>query len=191
MLGRISIWQAYGICRVCFRRSRPRLRRKRRPSHAGGIEPRLAILVLLAVLFAVSCLALPRYLKIRESPQWPSTPGLVTVSEIVFHQGKFQGYTGNIRYRYRVGARDFLGTRRSFEAVHLGTQDGWRQVLAPYAVGKIVTVYYDPSDPDVAVLQPGLVGELNLLFKLVFILMGTFAGMFLLVLFQSRGHRQA
>ena len=162
-----------------------------RTGQAGGIAPRLAVLVLLALLFLVSCLALPRYLRIRKSPEWPTVQGIVTVSEILFHQGKFQGFTGNIRYRYRVAARNYLGMRLSFEAVHLGTENGWRHALAPYPVGKTVTVYYDPSDAAVAVLEPGLVGELSLLFKLVFILMGTFGGFFLLLLFDYRRHRQA
>jgi hypothetical protein len=156
---------------------------------AGGIEPRLAVLVLLALLFVVTCAALPQYLKIRKSPQWPTVQGVITASEVLFHRGRFQGYTGNIRYRYRVGDTEYLGTRLSFEAVHLGTQEGWRHVLASYPVGKAVTVYYDPSHPDVGVLEPGLVGELSLLLKLVFILMGTFAEFFFLLFLDYRRQR--
>lgn len=147
--------------------------------------------MLLALLFVVSCAALPQYFKIRKSSQWPTVQGVITVSEILFHRGRFEGYTGNIRYRYRVGDREYLGTRRTFAAVHLGTLDGWRQVLAPYPVRKTVTVYYDPSHPDVAVLVPGLVEELKLLFKLNFILIATFAGFFLLLLFDYRRPRHA
>jgi len=160
--------------------------RAKQSSEVGGIEPRLAVLVVLALLFVVSCASLPQYLRIRKSPQWPTVQGVITVSETLFHHGRFEGYTGNIRYRYRVGDKEYLGTRLSFEAVHLGTQDNWRQVLAPYPLGKTVTVFYDPAHPDVAVLEPGLVGELSLLFKLIFILMGTFAGFFLLLLLDYR-----
>jgi len=69
--------------------------------------------------------------------------------------------------------------------------EGWQHELASYPVGKTVTVYYDPNHPDIAVLEPGLVGELKLLLKLAFILMATLAGFFFFLLFDYRRHRRA
>ena len=42
---------------------------------------------------------------------------------------------------------------------------------------------HNPKHPDVAVLEPGPVEELKLLFKLDFVLMATIAGFFTLLLF--------
>ena len=75
--------------------------------------------------------------------------------------------------------------------VHLGTFEAWYPVIASYPVGKTVSVYYDPKHPEVAVLEPGLVDELKLLFKLAFILMATIAGFFSLLLFDYRRQRNA
>jgi hypothetical protein len=49
---------------------------------------------------------------------------------------------------------------------HLAVEDAWRPIVNPYPVGKAVTVYYDPSNPTIVVLEPGLLGEMDSLFKL-------------------------
>jgi hypothetical protein len=51
-----------------------------------------------------------------------------------------------------------------------------------YPVGKQVAVYYDPRDPDFAVLEPGLHGEMHDLFILCIILIVFFSASFLALL---------
>jgi hypothetical protein len=93
-----------------------------------------------------------------------------------------KGYWGDIQYEYRVGETEFHGTQLSFNRVHLAVEDAWQPVLNSYPVGKSVTIYYDPANPSFAVLEPGLLGEMDSLSKLNIAFVVLFAGAFLTVL---------
>ena len=66
-------------------------------------------------------------------------------------------YTPRLTYRYRVGSRDYEGTRidlnrqRSFYR-----QSSANAVLEPYNPEREVTVYYNPDRPADALLRPGV-----------------------------------
>jgi hypothetical protein len=128
---------------------------------------RKAALGVSAVLLAVSCTSLPQYLRARRSAQWPTAKGVVKISrlQVGYFKG-MKGYYGDVQYQYSVGNAEYHGTRLSFVRTHLAVEDAWQRKIDGYPVGKTVTVYYDPADPGFAVLEPGLVGELSLLFKL-------------------------
>ncbi len=131
----------------------------------------------------ISCAALPRHLKARNSALWPQTKGVITVSSL--EQGYFKelkGYYGNIEYDYSVGDTRYHGTRLSFNKVHLAVEDAWRPVMDRYPVGKPVAVYYDPANPNFAILEPGLHGEVHDTFILAIVIIGLFVAAFLWVL---------
>ena len=96
---------------------------------------------------------------------------------------RFEGYLGNVQYRYRVGATDYVGSRLSFEQAHVACAECWQSAIRPYPVGKTVIVFYDPRNPASAVLEPGLVGELDLLYKMELFFVAAFAISLLIVLF--------
>jgi len=67
-------------------------------------------------------------------------------------------WTADVRYDYSVGGRSFSGTTISF----VFPQEEWgkkcfpQRVVDRYPVGKTVRVYYHPSNPKLAVLEPGI-----------------------------------
>jgi hypothetical protein len=91
---------------------------------------------------------------------WSSTPGLVVETKWVDYQARGRHGTSKkatkaeIRYRYRVGGREYesrrillYGEPRSkFHSV------GW---LRRYPPGARPPVYYHPEDPSIAVLEKG------------------------------------
>ena len=155
------------------------------------VTKRGVILFLLTLATILGIVALPQYLQAKKSAQWPTTSGVITVSRVqfldrsgsVWTRRRFEGYLGDVRYRYSVGATDYFGSRLSFEQAHAACNECWQSALRPYPVGKTVTVYYDPRNPASAVLEPGLVGELGLLYKMDLFFIATFASSLLIALY--------
>lgn len=142
--------------------------------------PKAGWLVFLGILTLYSCFVLPQYFKAMESGLWPQAKGVVTTSHLeVGYFKQMKGYYGVIEYNYCVGKTSFHGTRLSFNMVHLAVEDAWKPVVDSYPVGKQVTVYYDPKNPGLAVLEPGLHDEMRDMFVLALILIGIFVGAFL------------
>ena len=59
----------------------------------------------------------------------------------------------DVRYVYRVGDLDYVGTRLAFAPRWLGSQYTVDALARRYAVGAAVQVRYDPDQPDEAVLE--------------------------------------
>jgi hypothetical protein len=158
------------------------------------ITKRGAILFLLTLATILCIIALPHYLQAKKSAQWHTTSGVITISRVqfldrsgsVWTRRRFEGYLGDVQYRYRVGATDYFGSRLSFEQAHVACNECWQSALRPYPVGKTVTVYYDPRNPASAVLEPGLVGEVVLLYKMDLFFIAAFATSLLIVLYFSK-----
>jgi hypothetical protein len=143
----------------------------------------------LGAIFVLSCLALPQYIRAKNSAQWPTTKGVITISRLqVGYLKQMKGYYGNIQYKYHVGNIDYEGSQRSFNRVHLAVEDAWQRVIDAYPVGKAVDVYYDPKNPGFAVLEPGLLGEMDLLYRMVIFFIGCSALGFLILLSTNREH---
>jgi hypothetical protein len=141
---------------------------------------KLVWLALLGLLILFTCYALPQYFKAMESGLWPQAKGVITISHLkVGYFKQMKGYYGVIEYDYCVGKTRFHGTRLSFNRVHLAVEDAWKPVVDSYPVGKQVTVYYDPKNPGLAVLEPGLHGEMHDMFILALIYIGFFVAAFL------------
>jgi hypothetical protein len=157
------------------------------------ITKRGAILFLLSLATILSIVALPQYLQVKKSAHWPTTSGTITLSRVRFlprgpwpFGRRFEGYFGDVGYQYHVGATDYHGSRLSFERAHLAAAQGWQDAIRPYPVGKTVTVYYDPQDPASAVLEPGLVGDLVLLYKMDLFFIAAFATVLLIAFYKLR-----
>jgi len=85
--------------------------------------------------------------------KWQTAPGTVFVSEIV------SGYAGNaahmrakIRYRYHVAGREYIGMHIDSAGY---TQSGINtHYVKKYPKGIRVKVFYNPDDPEQALLEP-------------------------------------
>jgi hypothetical protein len=97
-------------------------------------------------------------LEARRMAAWPSIPGRVVTSESVTTQfrGRALRYApaARIVYEYTLGDTVFTSERVGVQtlAVESGSEEGQRR-LRDYPVGAAVTVYYDPANPAVAVLE--------------------------------------
>jgi len=90
--------------------------------------------------------------------RWPSVSGAIATASVIEElieddsdkdsttRRKIHRYHVDLRYDYRVNARDYVGTTVNF---------GWAAVYASrYRPDEPVTVYYDPDHPGTAVLEP-------------------------------------
>ena len=102
-------------------------------------------------------------LRSRRAAAWPSTNGRVVESEVRVSRERSQGVgdfkdrrsaLGHMRYEYHVAGRRYLGHRVRWVDVRVGS-DHAQQLVSAYPVGRAVTVYYDPANPQSAVLEQG------------------------------------
>ncbi len=119
-------------------------------------------------ILAVVCLAggvgmtaffgLPMYRRAQASLTWPTTTGTIQTSELQksFQKGKTR-YSPSVSYAYEVD-----GTPRTFNYIWAsggdssGDQSRQQAVVDKYPVGSTVKVFYDPENPDFAILEPGI-----------------------------------
>lgn len=119
------------------------------------------------------------------SNAWPNVTGVVTVSELGKHVGHDRDdattYSADVSYDYVVNDRVYVNGVVNFGSVHTSDPSTARRVLKRYPVGLQVPVYYNPADPQDAVLEPGLDGGSWFLpiFGSVFLLVGV--GIFFLL----------
>jgi len=124
-----------------------------------------------AVCLAIALMGIFGYAQGRrraaESARWPTAPGTVTTSAVLEERVEdtdrddksfvrtITRYRLDLRYAYKVGARDFVGTDAGvgWEAVY-GDRGAAEKVAARYAPGQHVSVYYDPQKPANALLEP-------------------------------------
>jgi hypothetical protein len=91
--------------------------------------------------------------KARAMSRWPTVPGTITSTWDTLE-------TGRIQYSYKVGGRSYTGKRVFLYAAGQSregraTSDRTPQELTElYPPGAQVTVYYDPTHPSKAVLEP-------------------------------------
>jgi hypothetical protein len=149
-------------------------------------------LALLGAVFSVLAFVRGRRLA-SASARWPTVAGIVTTSGVIEEQiedtsnddksriRKISRYQVDLRYAYRVGKRDFVGTVANWgwTAVY-GLRELAEKAAGQYLQGQPVTVYYDPERPGNAVLEPdGRQGSLAPLIAAA--ICAVFGGVFLAV----------
>jgi hypothetical protein len=93
----------------------------------------------------------------RASLSWPTVQGTVRASDVLT---RFHDHTrydrASVLYQYVVGGTTYWSDTVSLAAVELGgTMQQACETVNRHAVGSEVRVYYDPDDPEAAVLVPG------------------------------------
>jgi hypothetical protein len=120
----------------------------------------IVYLFLAAIPGLIVFAAVYKYMEVSQAARWPSTEGRVVVSTAETREVR-AGEVGSddteprnfakIVYSYTVGNRSFRGER-----VSIGENMGNCEVaetIARYPVGRTVTVYYHPRQPEQAVLE--------------------------------------
>ena len=89
------------------------------------------------------------------SRSWSTAPGKIDTSDVSrkvsYRSGRFCAL--DVRYVYRAGGVDHVGTRLAFAPRWIGSQYIVDGLARRYAVGAAVDVRYDPNQPDDAVLE--------------------------------------
>ncbi len=116
------------------------------------------VLFIVGAWFVYTTFSVPMVEEAKVSESWPTTPGVITQSEI--RQSESDGttmYAAEIRYDFTVEAKSYSGDRISLTSGN-STTSSIKEVkkdLLAYPVGANVTVYYDTELPNNAVLEPG------------------------------------
>ncbi len=130
------------------------------------------------VAFVIAILCIVAFARARKrakaSTQWPTVPGTITTSAVIEERiedkptdddnspGLKQRqirytyrYRVDLRFAYRVGQRDFVGTTWAWGWTPIfGRRDLAEKITGKYLQDQSVKVYYDPAQPDTAVLEP-------------------------------------
>ncbi|MEO6739533.1 MAG: DUF3592 domain-containing protein [Chthoniobacteraceae bacterium] len=93
-------------------------------------------------------------LKEFAAAKWPVVPCEITSSKVGWHSGsKSSTYSVDVRYRYVIGGKEFIGTAYNFDT---GTSSsrGWRETaVASLPAGMRTVCHVNPEDPLDAVLS--------------------------------------
>lgn len=125
------------------------------------------ILFLAASLFLLGAFLLARPLLVirraRHSRHWPRVTGVVVsrravpvldyTRELSLLRARF---VPQVAYRYHVHGRDYLSTHIHFGRATAVVKEAADAAYPAYRPGEEVAVYFDPQDPGVAVLEPGV-----------------------------------
>jgi len=87
---------------------------------------------------------------------WPQTEGIIISSDIYSSSGDHSTtYGANIVYQYQVNGINYTSDDVSSADFSSSDSSHAQRIINKYYVGKNVIVYYNPSNPSDAVLEPG------------------------------------
>lgn len=112
------------------------------------------------VFFLASLLAATTAIKdwrhYRESENWVPVTAQIVSGNISARRGsKSTSYVLDIKYSYKVLGQSYENNQFSFgsEGTGYDTRKKAEGILAKYPIGNQVTIYYDPNNPQQAVLE--------------------------------------
>jgi hypothetical protein len=137
-----------------------------------GIVVSLLIFGIIAVILVVLGISITRsgirgIKESRASTHWPTTMGTIVSTDVKEQQplDSLDGYHRSdylpvVEYSYSVNEKKFTNGHRTFndDVVVYGSTEKAQAAIEKYSVGKTVQVYYDPTNPGDAVLEPGKAG---------------------------------
>ena len=133
------------------------------PTTPNGVPWFVFMVLLVPIVLGGACIV--HYVQIRQlartSARWPTVTGRITASRVSsFIERDEDGdetekFLANVQYAYRVGAANYRGNAVNWGWTSIyADRDNAAAALAKYPADSTVTVYYDPADPDHAVLDP-------------------------------------
>ena len=142
------------------------------PQNRGNLMLFWLLIVIGAIVLLAGAWTLFRGLSCEH---WPSTEGIVETSQVHDSNSGRHGrtYSAHIIYSYHVGGTGYIGDRLCFGSMSSSSSYAGG-IVNRYPVGKKVSVYYSPNDPQLAALEPGPHGGVAICFGVgtVFILFG-------------------
>jgi len=103
--------------------------------------------------------------KARASSEWPAAQGQIESSTVDVEKERERDSDGDVHYetkyiprivyRYQVEGTDYYGDQISFGNTSSSSPNWAYRIKDQYSPGMEVAVYYDPANPQEAVLQPG------------------------------------
>ena len=94
----------------------------------------------------------------RASADWPSVEGRIT-SSLVDHSTDAEGadsYSPEVTFVYVEDGRSYESHTIKFGENSYSSERKAQEILSRYPMGQTVTVFYDPENPEKAVLEPGV-----------------------------------
>ena len=91
------------------------------------------------------------------SRNWPAVPGTITVSQVTISTDEDgTTYYADVQFKYVVNDRWHTAATVNFGEYGSGSRSHADKIVARYPPGSPVTVYYNPDEPNTAVLEPGV-----------------------------------
>jgi len=96
--------------------------------------------------------------KAEASDSWPTTQGLITESYVKHSYDDDDGntYSAEITYEYIVKGRQYIGNQTTSLEVSTNRRSDAEAIVEKYKQGHSVLVYYNPTAPKEALLEPGV-----------------------------------
>lgn len=150
-----------------------------------GFQELLIYILPLIVLLVGFYLTVSSLLKIsrgQKSKGWLQTSGEVQSSKLKVHRGTnsdgvgTDSYYAQVVYKYTVNGIQYRSDRVFFGQDASTSKVSAKRRVAEYAPGNQVKVYYDPENPKVSVLEPGI--HLGVFLLLAFGIAFTCSGLF-------------
>ena len=114
-----------------------------------------------------------------ETRNWPSVSGRITTSRLHSYISRSSDnssstrmYTTRISYRFHVKNKAYVGKTLSYGEYSSSSPSHAKGILKKYPVGAKVTVFYNPANPDKAVLEPGKLGILPIFWVCALVFLG-------------------
>lgn len=94
-----------------------------------------------------------------QSKSWEHTTGTISASQVSYAESTDSRSSptpyAKVRFEYKVEGTSFEGTRVDLDRVSEDLGDV-QATVSQYTVGKKISVYYDPKNPESSLLEPGV-----------------------------------
>ncbi len=135
-----------------------------------------AFILYLAITLTLSVLS-PVLSIVYESSRtsvWPTVRGIVTQSSVGVEGTRGKSYLPKVAYSYEVAGTAYTGNRVRVVVNSSLFESSAQATVARYVVGQPVTIHYDLSHPNSAVLEPGLCFPLRMTIPILYVALGWF-----------------
>jgi len=116
------------------------------------------ILVLSFVVFGIIFVILGReeLNMARKSEKWPFADGIIVKSNVKISRRYRGEYYADIVYEFDVAGKRYHGDKITFGGECVDMSCVYNIVRNEYPKNKRVKVYYDPDNPEISILEPGV-----------------------------------